>query len=61
MSVYDISLSQIETNFLAKGLNFAVSSKKFPNKDVIVTSEDVAKYLEKGHSDTIYAQKNLAL
>ena len=40
-------LIHIETNLLAKGLNFSITSKKLPNKDIIATIEDAVKNLEK--------------
>ena len=40
-------LTHIETNLLAKGLNFSITSKKLPNKDIIATIEDAVKNLEK--------------
>ena len=41
-------LTRIETDLLAKCLNFlALSSKTMPNKDIIATIEDVVKSLEK--------------
>ena len=40
-------LTGIETDLLAKCLNFSLSSKTMPNKDIIATIEDVVKSLEK--------------
>ena len=40
-------LTRIETDLLAKCLNFSLSSKTMPNKDIIATIEDVVKSLEK--------------
>ena len=56
-----MSLSQIKTNILAKGLNFPITSKTFPNKDAIATFEDVVKDLKKDHTDTIRAKISLTL
>ena len=36
-------LTHIETDLLAKGLNFSINSKTLPNKDMIVTIEDAVK------------------
>ena len=51
----------IETDLLAKGLNFSVTSKTLPNKDIIATIEDAVKNLEKEESDAIRAQVSLTL
>ena len=40
-------LTHIETNLLAKGLEFSITSKTLPNKDIITTIEDAVKDLEK--------------
>ena len=40
-------LTHIETNLLAKGLEFSITSKTLPNKDIIATIEDAVKDLEK--------------
>ena len=42
-----MSSSQIDTDFLAKGLSFPITSKPFPNKDAIATIKDAVKELEK--------------
>ena len=54
-------LTHIETDLLAKGLNFSITSKTLPNKDVIAAIEDAVKDLEKEESDTIRAKISLAL
>ena len=54
-------LTHIETDLLAKGLNFSVTSKTLPNKDIIATVEDAVKDLEKEEADTIRAKVSLAL
>ena len=36
-------LTHIETNFLAKGLNFSITSKTLPNKNIIATIDDAVK------------------
>ena len=46
----------IETNFLAKGLNFSITSKTFPNKDIIATIEDAVKDHEKEDAEMIRAK-----
>ena len=40
-------LIHIETNLLAKGLNFLITSKTLPKKDIIATVEDAVKDLKK--------------
>ena len=40
-------LTHIEIDLLRKGLNFSITSKTLPNKDIIVTIEDAVKDLEK--------------
>ena len=40
-------LTHIETDLLAKGLNFSITSKTLSNKDIIATTEDAVKDLEK--------------
>ena len=47
-------LTHIE-NDLAKGLNFSITSKTLPNKD-IATVEDAVKDLEKEEADAIHAK-----
>ena len=54
-------LTHIETDLLAKGLNFSITSKTLPNKDIIATVEDAAKDLEKEEADTIRAKVSLTL
>ena len=54
-------LTHIETNLLAKGLNFSITSKALPNKDILATVEDAVKNLEKEEADTICAKVSLAL
>ena len=46
-------LTHIETDFLAKGLNFSITSKSLPNKDIIASIEDAVKNIEKEEADTI--------
>ena len=46
-------LTQIENDLLAQGLNFSITSKTLPNKDIIATIEDAVKDLEKEEADTI--------
>ena len=41
--------------FFAKGINFSITSKTLPNKDIIATAEDAVKGLEKEEADTIRA------
>ena len=54
-------LTHIETDLLAKDLNFSVTSKTLPNKDIIATIEDAVKDLEKEEADTIRAKVSLTL
>ena len=54
-------LTHIETDLLAKGLNFSIASKTLPNKDIIATIEDAVKDLEKEEADTIRAKVSLTL
>ena len=51
----------IETDLLAKGLNFSITSKTLSNKDIIATVEDAVKDLEKEEADTICAKVSLTL
>ena len=54
-------LTHNETYLLAKGLNFSITSKTLPNKDIIATVEDAVKDLEKEEADTIRAKVSLTL
>ena len=54
-------LTHFETNLLAKGLNFSISSKILPNKDIMATTEYAVKDLEKEETDTIRAKVSLTL
>ena len=54
-------ITHIETDLLAKGFNFSITSKTLPNKDIIATVEDAVKYLEKEEADTIRAKVILTL
>ena len=54
-------LTHIETDLLAKVLNFSITSETLPNKDIIATIEDPVKDLEKEESDTIRAKVSLTL
>ena len=51
----------IETDLLAKGLNFSITSKTLSNKDIIATVEDAVKDFEKEEADTIHAKVSLTL
>ena len=44
-----------------KGLNFSITSKTLPNKDIMATIENVVKDLEKEETDTICAKISLAI
>ena len=54
-------LTHIETDLLAKGLNFSITSKTLPNKDIIAATEDAVKDLEKEEAVTIHAKVSLTL
>ena len=54
-------LIHIETDLLAKGLNFSITFKTLTNKDIIATIEDAVKDLEKEEADTIRAKVSLTL
>ena len=54
-------LTHIETVFLAKGLNFLITSKIPLDKDIIATTEDAVKDLKKEEVDTIRAKISLKL
>ena len=54
-------LTHTETDLLAKGLNFSITSKTLPNKDIIATAEDAVNDLEKEQADTIPAKVSLKL
>ena len=49
-------LAHIETDLLAKGYNFSITSKALPYKDIIATIEDAVKDLKKEEADTIHAK-----
>ena len=50
MSSRQLQLTHNETD-LAEGLNFSITSKTLPNKDIITTIEDAIKDLEKEKAD----------
>ena len=52
-------LTHIETDLLAKGLNFSITSKTLANKDIIATTEDALKDFEKEQADTMCAKRSL--
>ena len=54
-------ITPIKTDLLAKCLNFSITSKTLPNKDIIATVEDAVKDLEKEEADTIRAKVSLTL
>ena len=54
-------LTHIETDLLAKDLNFSITSKTLPNKDIIAAIEDAVKDLEKEEAGTIRAKVSLRL
>ena len=54
-------LTHKKTDLLVKYLNFAITSKTLPNKDIRATIEDAVKDLEKEEADTIGAKISLTL
>ena len=52
-------LTHMETDLFAKGLNFSITSKTLPNKDIIAAIEDAVKDLEKEDADTICVKISL--
>ena len=52
-------LTNIETDRLVKGLNFSITFKILPNKDIIATIKDAVNDLEKEEDDTIRAKVSL--
>ena len=54
-------LAHIETDLLAKGLNFSITSNTLPNGDTIVTLADAVNDLKKEETDPIRAKISLAL
>ena len=54
-------LTHTETNLLAMGLNFLITSKTLPNEDIIATKEYAVKDLEKEMADTIRAKISFTL
>ena len=54
-------LTHIETDLLAKGLNFSITSKTLPYEDIIATVENAVKDLEKEEADTIRATVSVTL
>ena len=54
-------LIHIETDLLAKGLNFLITSKTLCNQDIIATTGVAVKYLEEEEADIIRAKISLRL
>ena len=52
-------LTHMKTDLFAKGLNFSITSKTLPNKDIIAAIEDAVKDLEKEDADTIFVKISL--
>ena len=52
-------LTHIEIDLLAKDLNFSITSKTLPNKDITTTIGDAVKDLVKVEADTIGARITL--
>ena len=57
ISMSSRQLTHIETDLFANGLNFWITSKALPNKDIIVTIEDPVKDLEKKKRLTRFLSK----
>ena len=55
--MFSRQFTHIETNLLAKGLNFTITSKTLPDKDIIATIEDAVKDLQE--ADTIRVKISL--
>ena len=53
-------LTHIETDLLAKGLNFSITSQTLPNRDIIVTIEDAVRN-QKEEADRIRAKISFTL
>ena len=54
-------LTHIETDLPPKNLNFSITSKTLPHKDIIATIKDAVKDLEKEEADMIHAKVSLTL
>ena len=54
-------LTHFESDLLSKGLNFSITFKTMPNKDIIATIEHAVKDLEKEQTDTIRVKVSLTL
>ena len=54
-------LNHIKTDLIAKGLNFSITSKTLPKKDIRATIEDAVKDLEKEEADTIRVKISITL
>ena len=52
-------LTKIKTDNLTKYLNFSITSKALPNKDIIISTENWIEYLEKEEADTTFAKMSL--
>ena len=59
--MYCRQLTHSETDLLTKTLNFSITYKTLPNKDIIATIEDAVEDLEKEEADTIRAKVSLTL
>ena len=54
-------LTHIENRSSCEELNLSITSKAFPKKDIIATTEDAVKNLKKEEADTIRAKVRLTL
>ena len=54
-------MSSRELTHMEKGLNFSITSKTLPNKDILATKEDAVQDLEKEKADRIREKVRLTL
>ena len=54
-------LNHTETDLIAKVLNFSITSKTLPNKQIIDTIEDAVKDLEKEETNATRAKVRLTI
>ena len=54
-------LNHTETDLIAKALNFSITSKTLPNKQIIDTIEDAVKDLEKEETNATRAKVRLTI
>ena len=59
--MFSRQLTHIKTDLLKQGLNFSITPKTLPNKDIIANIGDAVKDLEKKKADTICAKVSITL